>query len=309
MRSCTALLLVSHAVLMLSVGSANAAAAAPSTSQNGAPPSCSRDRSACEVAADGNKFTAAAERQRQPARTGTAQPASPRTPATRTVDDGVREESLLVPTCADNAPGVSDVLCTLAVTGCPAPDQVRFWVYRRTITPATQDPPWQRLAIPPYVCVAPTEPGAPPFDPVAAVAASIEREFAQRAVLRGDAVVSPSPRTLVNVPTRLRTSAAESYPITFELFGLPVTIEVQAERWSWVTGDGEVVVTTARGTGGAVEHEYTQVGDLAPRVDITWSGTWSVPGVAPQSVPGTVTTQGEPGAVQVLQARSELVAG
>lgn len=232
-----------------------------------------------------------------------------RPPALRRVDDGTRVETLLVPTCSGNTPGRTDVLCTPAVTGCPEPGQVRFWVYRRTITPASPDPAWQRVAAPPFVCVAPEEPGAPAFDPVAAIAASIEREFAQRAVLRAEAEISPSPLTLVNVPTRLRTDAPERYPIAFELFGLPVTIQVQAQRWSWVTGDGSIVVTTAPGTGGAVEHSYRRAGDLAPRVDITWSGSWSVAGSPEQQVPGTVTTQGVAAAVQVREARSELVGG
>lgn len=224
------------------------------------------------------------------------------------VDDGTRVETLLVPTCPGNSPGVQDVLCSLAVTGCPAPEQVRFWVFRRTVTPADPEPPYGRLAVPPYVCVAPTEPGEPPFDPVAAVAAGIERELAQRVVLRAGAVVNPSPRTLVNVPTRLRTDAPESYPIEFVLFGLPVTVEVTAQRWTWVTGDGATVVTTARGTAGVVQHSYPRSGEFAPRVDVTWSGTWSVPGVAPQPVPGTVTTVGEPAQVQAVEARTELVA-
>lgn len=260
--------------------------------------------STCVTSAEGG-FVGTGERRSQPAPGAAPRPRAPRTPATRAVDDGTRVETLLVPTCSNNAPGRADELCALAVTSCPQPEQVRYWVFRRTVTTAAPDPPYQRVGEP--VCIAPAEPGAPPFDPVAAVAAAIEREFQDRAALRGEAIVQPSPRTLVNVPTRLRTSAPERYPIEFVLFGLPVTIEVQAQRWTWITGDGATIATTRRGTGGLVEHSYRRDGQFAPRVDITWSGTWSVPGMTPQPVPGTVTTQGQPGSVQVVEARTELV--
>lgn len=213
-------------------------------------------------------------------------------------------EERLIPTCSGNLSGVQDVLCQPASSGCPDPAQLRVWVFRRTVTPGVPPPSFRQVLDPPFRCVGAQEPA---LDPRLAVAALVEQEFQRVVVLRGVAQTSPSPRTLVNVVTRLQTPTVERYDIPLQLLGQSVVITAQAQRWEWHTGDGAVLSTDRKGTQGRVEHVYRTAGTRAPYVVITWTGTYSVNGVPQGAVPGSVTTQGEPGSVEVRQARTQLV--
>ena len=214
-------------------------------------------------------------------------------------------EERLVPTCAGNTTAAADnVSCQTAESACPDPAQVRVWVFRRTVTPGEPPPPFTQVLDPPYRCVAADEPA---LDPRVAIAALIEREFQRVVVLRGVAQTNPSPRTLVNVATLLETPTVERYDIPLQLLGQQVVITAQAQRWEWHTGDGAVVATDRGGTRGRVEHVYRSTGPKTPYVVITWTGTYTVNGQPMGAVPGSVTTRGEPGAVDVREARTQLV--
>lgn len=127
-------------------------------------------------------------------------------------------------------------------------------------------------------------------------------------VLKAVPVVQPAPDTLVNIPTRFRTSSVERYDIPLTILGQSVVITAQAQQWRWTFGDGAAQTVTAKGTAGLTTHDYRRNGPTSARVDIVWSGTYRINGGDVRQVQGTATTQGVPAAVQVKQAKTELVA-
>ncbi len=214
-------------------------------------------------------------------------------------------EKTYVPTCSTNGPTTTDVVCSAAVSTCPNPDEVRFWVYTREVTRATgAATSWTLVSEPAYVCLGPED---PVIDPMVAIPALVERDFKKVIVLKGVAEVSPRPDTLVNIATVFTTSSPESYDIPLTLLGQSVVITATAESWTWNVGDG-TEVTTAKGTYGRVEHEYRTSGSRQGYVVIEWSGTFRINGGAAQPIGGRATTTGDPVGVEVKQARTELVA-
>lgn len=215
-------------------------------------------------------------------------------------------ETLYVPTCSGNVPGAGeDVTCTAATDTCGEPGEVRLWVFTREVqlaTGATSN--WVMRADPPFVCVGPDD---PVLDPTIAIAAIVQRDFQRVVVRKGGAQVSPTPDTLVNIPTRFSTDAPDSYDIPLTLLGQPVTITATARRWTWYFGDGTTASTTAAGTDGRVEHTYETAASVGAHVVIEWSGTYRVGGGAELPITGNATTVGDPTPLEVKQARSELV--
>jgi hypothetical protein len=221
-----------------------------------------------------------------------------------------RAEQRLAPACTGNSLGENDELCQGAQLGCPQEGEVRYWVFRRVVdlTVPGDDPPFERVLDPPWLCVGPEE--AAEFDPGAAVAAVIEREFRRVVVQRGTAEVSPWPQTLVNVPTRFSTPTQESYDIPLTLLGQSVVITARAQSWTWHFGDGATETVTDSGTRARAEHVYERAAEHPARVDITWTGTYTLNGdPTAQPINGTVTTAGEPVGLAVREARTQLVAG
>ncbi|MCW2715498.1 MAG: hypothetical protein JWN88_2545, partial [Frankiales bacterium] len=218
-----------------------------------------------------------------------------------------RTQTLYSPTCTGNGPGATDVLCGDAVNACPTQGDIRFWVYRRTVDSRLpgDNPPFNRVADPQYVC-RPLA-GANSLDPAVAIAAFIDRDFQQVVVLKGVPEVSPRPDTLVNIPTIFTTSSPPSYDIPLTLLGQSVVITARAKTWTWHFGDGQTQSTSAAGSKGRVEHVYKQAQSRSAHVVIEWTGTFTVNGGPVQQVNGTATTTGDPVAVEVKQARAELV--
>ena len=288
--------------VLLAIFVLQAPAAMASGSVSTQAPTCPNGRNAC-VGADGDGWLGSGQ-QGGKGRGGSPNPAG--AGGTRpVVDDGVRYR--YVPTCSENNPLDAGMLCLGATTSCPEAGQIRFWVYTRRVTPENPEPPWQMVTDPPFVCRGVDE--TPEVDPRVAIAGMIEREFQRVVVVRGVAEINPAPQTLVHVATRFETPTVERYDIPLTLLGQSVVITAQAERWTWHTGDGATVTTTRKGTRGRVEHTYTTAGSRSPYVVISWSGTYSVNGESMGAVPGTVATSGEPGSVDVRQARTELVGG
>ena len=133
----------------------------------------------------------------------------------------------------------------------------------------------------------------------------IESEFKRVVVLKGVPEVRPQPDTLVNLPTRFRTTAPASYEIPLTLLGQSVVITAKAERYLWHFGDGVSAETSE--PAGRIEHEYVTTGPRDPYVVITWSGTYRINGGAERPISGTATTTGDPVRIQVREARTELV--
>ena len=220
----------------------------------------------------------------------------------------LRREKLFVPTCSGNTPGGIDVLCGIALSGCPDPADVRFWVYTRLVNTQIpgDDPAFERVAAPPFVCLRADDPAI--ANPLAALPWLVEREFQRVVVLKAVPVVNPAPKTLIRIPTRLSTSTVESYDIPVSILGQSVVITATARTWTWNFGDGQRAAVSGSGRAGRTEHEYQSTGPRSARVDITWTGVYRLNGGPPLPITGTVTTQGVPTRIQVVQARSELVA-
>ena len=207
-----------------------------------------------------------------------------------------------VAACDGNGLEGSNELCEQATITCEGEDEVRFWRYRREYPVGTVPPPFQRVLAPPSVCLGPED---PQIDPLDAIPAIVDREFKRVVVLKGVAEVSPVPDTLISVPTRFTTQAPASYDIPLTILGQSVLITATADSWTWHFGDGtQQRLTASSGT----EHVYTRSGARSAYVVIEWTGTYRI-GADPtvRVVNGTATTTGEPVAIAVRQARSELV--
>ncbi len=122
----------------------------------------------------------------------------------------------------------------------------------------------------------------------------------------------PAATTLVNLATNLYTDAPADQTFTVTLLGRPVRIHAHAQQWTWHEGDGQTQTTSSPGRRGSTDitHTYRRPGMVDLSVDITWSGTYEVPGAAaPLPVRGTATTIGRPSALRVDQARSAYQSG
>jgi hypothetical protein len=208
-----------------------------------------------------------------------------------------------VPTCTGNSAYDAGVLCGAAVYTCSTEGDIRFWVFETTIRRSTGKPePGTGPRLVDTVCLGPDEPA---IDPAVAIPAMVQQEFKSVVVLSGAAQVSPKPETLVNIDTRFRTDAPASYAIPLTLLNRQVIITATAQRYIWQLGNGESRVSTR--PDGYLEHTYRTAGAREVRVDIEWSGTFSIDGGPAQPITGTVVTEGEPTVVRVQQARTELV--
>jgi hypothetical protein len=234
-----------------------------------------------------------ADRDGSTTRTSAAQPAP-----------SVITQKTYVPTCSGNTPYNNGVLCTAAVEACPTEGDVQFWVYAReyNVVERREVTPYTRAVDPSTVCLGPDD---PVIDPRVAIPGLVQRDFKSVVVVKGVAEVSPAPDTLVNIPTVFETSTPASYDIPLTLLGQSVVITATAESYTWHFGDGVTATSTA--TGGRVEHEYRRAASRQAYVVISWSGSFSINGGASQAITGRATTTGAPIAVEVKQARSELV--
>ena len=213
-----------------------------------------------------------------------------------------------MPTCDDNGTDTGNILCNAALASCPAAEQTRYWVYRRTVDTRIpgEDPPFVRVTSPPFVCLGPE---APQVDPAVAVAGVVDRDFQRVVALKGVPEISPEPDTLVNIDTIFTTSSPESYDIPLTVLGQPVVITATASRWTWHFGDGGTDSTTVAGSKDRLLHTYRQSGSRGAYVVIDWTGTFRIGGGPVQPVNGTATTTGDSVTVAVKQARTELVGG
>jgi hypothetical protein len=96
------------------------------------------------------------------------------------------------------------------------------------------------------------------------------------------------------------------------ILGLPVRVSATPVAYTWAFGDGTSLGPTA--SAGApypaadITHTYRRPGSVAARVDVSFTGTFTVAGGPVAVIPGRVTVPGPPVPVRVREARSELVA-
>ena len=128
----------------------------------------------------------------------------------------------------------------------------------------------------------------------------------------------PGGETLVNLPTILSTSAERhQIPVRLERVNIDVLLEVWPSRFVWHHGDDTSQETTDPGkawTEGAdlsdlITHTYAKTSEgLDLSVDTTWSAQFRVVGQPNwRPVDGTVTIDGAPVTVAVLEAKPQLV--
>ena len=212
------------------------------------------------------------------------------------------------PTCTGNSRLYSGTSCPMAVTSCPLPGFVRFWIFEAKFDGTTNQiiGDWSQVTSPTTVCLGPGAPGIP--KPVV-IAATVQRDFKRLVVLQGVVKVQPAGTTLVNFDTVFYTEAgAYDLPVV-TILGSVVRVRATPIRYDWFFGDGGSAPDAGPGARGRtdVAHRYARTGQVGPYIVITWSGTYTVDGGAGQPVTGTAQTTGPPTALQVAQARSELV--
>jgi len=139
----------------------------------------------------------------------------------------------------------------------------------------------------------------------------VERAFRRLSWPASPLVVQPPKgRTLVNFDTNFFTTNSHPTTRTVTLIGQPVTIEATPTQYTWHFGDGIQLTTTDSGAPYPdlrITHRYTQVADVRPSVDTTYSGRFRVGGGAWQDISDTLTVAGSPVALEVVSATPHLV--
>jgi hypothetical protein len=156
------------------------------------------------------------------------------------------------------------------------------------------------------VCFGPAQQGVPVKAAIAGVLAS---DFQKLVVLKGVAHVDPHGSTLVNFENGFWTDARTYALPAVQILGHEVVVTAKPVRYDWYFGDGAAAMDAGQGRQAEtdVSHTYRDTGVVRPYVVITWSGTFTVDGGAPQAVVGTATTTGDGTPLQVKQAHSQLV--
>ena len=218
----------------------------------------------------------------------------------------VTREERIAPACSTNGLDGPDVLCATAVNTCPADDQIRYWVWHR-VTQHSLGPPrtrsvgeWEQE--PGSYCLGVDDPGVPD---IARVLAQMQTAFDNLPLPKFGTQISPAPRTLVNIPTRLSAGSVDAATFSPTLLGIRVTITARPTAWRWTFGDG----TTGETSVPMTEHVYLKSERVGASVRVTWTGSFKVgssPEVFPIRAPAFV--QGPVSEVDVVQARAQLVA-
>ena len=128
-------------------------------------------------------------------------------------------------------------------------------------------------------------------------------------------VQPPGGKTLVNFDTIFSTGA-QPFERTVRLLGHEVVLRIRPSSFSWHFGDGSEPMRTSepgrtyqRGLpmDSYITHQYEHASvTVHPRVDTTYSAEYSVDGQPFQPVIGTVTIDGVPATLRVVEARPVL---
>jgi hypothetical protein len=209
------------------------------------------------------------------------------------------------PTCGGNGMHDNGNLCVAALTSCPALDQVRFWVWHQTVSVAVGPPEvvtegeWRQE--PGSFCLGPDDPGVPS---IVGVLAQAQDLFEERVRQLGAPTISsvPGPRTLVHYPTSFTAGGTAPFGFGVTVAGVHVQLSVAAVAYDWVFGDGSRAHTTLPST----THAYAAKGPVATRVDVTWSGSFTIDGSGEQfPIDPPAHTTGVPTELDVVEALAE----
>ena len=123
-------------------------------------------------------------------------------------------------------------------------------------------------------------------------------------------VQPPGGDTLVNLETIFYTDNSAATLRQLRLAGRDVTIEATPTTYTWDFGDGTTKATTSPGHAYPdhdVFHVYASTGEVAARVDTTYSGRFRIGGGDWQPIPDTLTVGGPSVAMVILEAKPQLV--
>ncbi|GAB2855920.1 hypothetical protein [Nocardioides pacificus] len=127
-------------------------------------------------------------------------------------------------------------------------------------------------------------------------------------------VQPPGGETLVNFDTLFSTQAG-SFTHTLNMLGQRVELDITPASFTWEHGDGTQQTSTTPGVAFSenlpmdayISHEYAEADvTVHPSVDTTWSARFRVNNGPWQPVDGTVTMDGDPAALTVLEASPRL---
>jgi hypothetical protein len=220
-------------------------------------------------------------------------------------------------------PMATGMPCTGAPV-CPADDGAsiddeRMYQYQRLVDPTTGEPitDWQLVGtqcgpadspLPPQT----TDTGGEPAAAAPAFWQLVEAEWQSIQIPSATIGINPlNGRTLVNLDTIFHTTAGEQ-EFTVTILGQPVTIYAVPVEYTWHHGDGTTQTTTTPGApypSKDVTHVYESTGEANPRVDVQYRGEYSIAGGERQPISGFANVTGEGEALQILEARSQLVDG
>lgn len=220
-------------------------------------------------------------------------------------------EYTYVPACPGNQVG-TDALCVGATTSCPELNQIRYWVFVRTVGP----PPsaWQRREG--SLCYAGRPPSGPPAGGPTAptvdeVRASVERAFQRLPLPPSRIALQPAAGPLVQLDAIFVADTPASRLFVVNALGLTVNVTAVPQRWDWSFGDGHELSSNGPGRpypARDVTHVYQQPGVVTTSVSVTWGGSYAFGGNR-YEIQGTVDVDGVAATLPVREARAQLIDG
>jgi hypothetical protein len=211
------------------------------------------------------------------------------------------------PTCLGSGLHDKGILCSFALTSCPALDQVRFWIWHQTVSVTVGDPDvttvgeWQQLDG--SFCLGPDDPGVPS---VVQTLTAAQDAFQSRVhdLAASTTRTKPGPRTLVHYLTAFTAEHAAPFSFDVTVAGATVHLHAVPTGFHWLFGDG----STAQTSEPHVDHSYGDRGRKGIRVDVTWGGWFIVDGGSERyPIDPPAHSTGQPGVLLVVEARAENV--
>lgn len=222
---------------------------------------------------------------------------SPSAPGRPGNPSGPRVEYRYEPTCTPG--GGNDTTCSTAYS-CPDPEQTRYNVWRRV-----DGGEWVMTGT---ACRGGGSPDVTPLPEV--TPGHVLREVRRLPLPRATVAIQPSGRTLVNLDTVFSTTAPQ-FDETVTILGQQVRIVAKPTRYTWDFADGTTKTTATPGRpypAMDVTHRYTQADRThRPRVDVTFTISYSVDGGPTQSLEQTITTRGPAATLVTREATAVLV--
>ena len=120
--------------------------------------------------------------------------------------------------------------------------------------------------------------------------------------------IQPQGKTLVNFDTNFYVSP-QQFARTITLLGQSVEVEATPTGYTWLHGDGTSATTTGPGAAYpdlAVTYAYPAAATVAPSVQVGYTARFRVEGGAWQQIPGTVTVDGPPTILAVVEGTGVL---